>query len=50
MITEKNNVFNATADFLSEGCSGAHDCADGLRINWPSLQARCAALAARMRG
>lgn len=47
MITEKNNVFYCDCGFsFQRGRSGAHDCAEGLRIKLAESEARCAALAA----
>lgn len=46
MITEKNNVFYCDCGFsFQRGCSGAHDCAEGLRIKLAESEAKCAALA-----
>ncbi|WP_409243710.1 hypothetical protein [Enterobacter cloacae] len=51
MINEKNNVFYCDCGFsFQRGHSGAHDCADGLRIKLAESEARCAALAAENAG
>lgn len=51
MITEKNNVFYCDCGFsFQRGRSGAHDCAEGLRIKLAESEARCAALAAENAG
>ncbi|MEP8680836.1 hypothetical protein ABKV33_07815 [Enterobacter ludwigii] len=51
MITEKNNVFYCDCGFsFQRGRSGAHDCAEGLRIKLAKSEARCAALAAENAG
>ncbi|VAG26215.1 Uncharacterised protein [Enterobacter ludwigii] len=51
MITEKNNVFYCDCGFsFQRGRSGAHDCAEGLRIKLAESEARCAVLAAENAG
>lgn len=51
MITEKNNVFYCDCGFsFQRGRSGAHDCAEGLRIKLAESEAKCAALAAENAG